>query len=136
MVIILRVSKMSSFKNNFYFCLLSGKQSFPLKVFASLFSKSEWEFESKALKVLTEEYCFICGRCLVYALLQSALNECPPDIQRPANFPSRKFDKELYIMWIQLYRYLESNVLTVLNACLATPIIFYRYTLPEYLLFV
>ena len=38
----------------------------------------------------------------------------------PVNFHLRKFDKELYLMWMQLCHYLESNVLTVLNACLTT----------------
>ena len=39
----------------------------------------------------------------------------------PTNFPLRKFDKDLYLMWMQLCRYLEIKALTVLNVCLDTP---------------
>ena len=52
-----------------------------------------------------KEYCFICGRCPVYASLRSALNECPLDIQRPANFFEKKFDKKL--LCETTFRYLK-----------------------------
>ena len=95
------------------------KIKFSFKVLPRFF-KSGREFESRALNVLTKQYYFICGRCPVYASLRSALNECPLDIQRPANFFEKKFDKKLYLLRTQLYRYLESTILMVLNGCLAT----------------
>ena len=41
----------------------------------------------------------------------------------PTNFFEKKFDKKLYLLRTQLYRYLESTILMVLNGCLATPLL-------------
>ena len=37
----------------------------------------------------------------------------------PVNFIERKFDRELYLLLTQWCHYLESNILMVLNVCLA-----------------
>ncbi len=43
-------------------------------------------------------------------------------LSAPANFLERKFDKELYLLQTQCYRYLERKALNILNVRLATPI--------------
>ena len=43
-------------------------------------------------------------------------------LPKPANFLERKFDKELYLLQTQCYRYLERKALNILNVRLATPI--------------